>query len=167
MVDLPKQSPNWTQVITFGGIFSLSSVSLLLLISYLSLNVLYGEIITITLGVVTFIGMILGGYGLINTIYQHPILILTTEHIYLGLKGIFRSPLITNHGIIPKEDLKLIIVKDSRTTRFRLFLEGRQLLQLGVYKTIKETELQRISIKNLLTDHYPLIYISSPKYHEI
>ncbi len=167
VVDLSKDSLNWKRIIIFGGIFGLFSIIMLLLLISFGVELLYRQIILISLLAVTLIGMIISGYELLNTLYQQPILILTTSNIYLGLKALFRPAIITDKGIIPREDLQLVIVKDSRSQRFRLFLEGRKILQLGVFNTINEAELQRMHLKNLLSDFYHQIYISSPKYHEI
>ena len=167
MINLPKQTLNWRRVIFFAGVLGILSISSSVLVSYLGPNFLYGEMITLTLLIITTCGMIFGGYGLVNELYQQPILVMTPSHIYIGLKIFLRSPRIVDRGIMPKEDLKLIIVKDSRSQRFRLILEGRQLLQLGVYNTLNEVELKRMRLKKVLTDFYLQIYISSPKYHEI
>ncbi|UCG90396.1 MAG: hypothetical protein JSU57_01305 [Candidatus Heimdallarchaeota archaeon] len=167
IVDLPNDTLNWKRVVIFGGIFSLCGVVLFFFLSLLGVEVLYGEIAVISLLVVAFFGLILGGYGLLNTLYQRPILILTTSNIYLGLKVLFRPAIVTDRGILPKDDLQLIVVKDSRSHRYRLFLEGRKLLQLGVYNSIIEAESQRMHLKKLLSAFYHQIYISSPTYHEI
>lgn len=128
---------------------------------------LYGLILEITLLVVAFLGVIYSGYGLINTLYEQPLMILTPNHIYLGTKVLLRSPYVKTNGIIPKEDLQLIIVRDSKSQLFTLYLEGRKLLQLGIYKTLKGAKHQRMHLRKSLADFYPHIYISVPKYHEI
>jgi hypothetical protein len=167
IIVLPKRSLHIRRVFYFVVVLSISSVSAFLLIFSLGLTILYRLILEITLLVVAFLGMIYGGYGLINSLYEHPLMILTSNHIYLGIKVLFRSPYIKTSGIIPKEDLRLIIVRDLKSNLFKLYLEGRKLLQLGIYKTFSEVKHQRMQIRKSLTDYYPHIYISTPKYHEI
>lgn len=167
VIVLPKPTPDLTRVIYFVGILGVSSVSLFLLINSLGPTVLYRLILEITLVVVAFIGMIYGSYGLINTLYQQPLMILTPSHIYLGDKVPFRSPFVKTSGIVPKEDLQLIIVRDSKSHLLKLYLEGRKLLQLGIYKILDEVKHQRMHLRKLIADFYPFIYICTPKYHEI
>ena len=111
--------------------------------------------------------MIYGGYTLLNSLYEQPIMILTPTNIYLGNKLLFRSPYVEASGILPKEDLQLIIVRDSKFNVFKLYLEGRKLLQIGIYSTLQEAKNQRIKLRESLASFYPQIYISIPKYQEI
>ena len=103
VINLPKQTLNWRRVIFFGGVLGIFSVSSSVLVSYLGPNFLYGEIVTLTLLIITTCGMIFGGYGLVNEIYKQPILVMTPSHIYIGLKILLRSPRIVDRGIMPKE----------------------------------------------------------------
>ncbi|MFX1283755.1 MAG: hypothetical protein ACFFB5_08870 [Promethearchaeota archaeon] len=167
IIDLPKETPNWKRVVIYGGILSLFSLILFLILSSFGMEVLYEEITSISLLIVSFFGIILGGLGLLNALYQQPILILTSSNIYLGRKIIFRPAIITDRGIMLKNDLQLIVVKDSRSQHYRLFLEGRKLLLLGVFNSIDKAEQHRMCLKKLLSAFYKHIYISSPKYHEI
>ncbi|MFX1538966.1 MAG: hypothetical protein ACFFDI_32685, partial [Promethearchaeota archaeon] len=80
---------------------------------------------------------------------------------------LFRSPYVKTSGIIPKEDLQLIIVRDSKSNHYKLYLEGRKILQLGIYKTINEAKNQRRKLRQFLADFYPHIYISMPRFQEI
>jgi len=110
----------------------------------------------------------IGLFGFINEgFYRHPILVLTTSHIYIGSKTLFRSPKLKDSGIIPLRDISLVIVRDSRTQKIRLFLEGRKLIQLGTHKLLKNAELQRKEIQENLALFYPEIYVSQPLHQNI
>ncbi|MFX0124659.1 MAG: hypothetical protein ACFFAE_13585 [Candidatus Hodarchaeota archaeon] len=167
VIVLPKTTLHLRKVFCFVGILSVSSVSLFYLLISLGPMILYRLIPEIILLAVALLGVICGSYGLFNTLYNQPILVLTPNDICLGKKVLFRSPYVKTSGIIPKEDLKLIIVRDSKSNMFKLYLEGRKLLQLGIYKTFNEIKHQRMQLRKTLADFYPYIYISIPKYHEI
>ncbi|MFX1538965.1 MAG: hypothetical protein ACFFDI_32680, partial [Promethearchaeota archaeon] len=49
----------------------------------------YGLILDIVLFIVALIGIIYGWYGLVNTLYEQPIMILTPENIFLGNNSAF------------------------------------------------------------------------------
>ncbi|UCG03287.1 MAG: hypothetical protein JSW11_04705 [Candidatus Heimdallarchaeota archaeon] len=167
VIVLPRETPCLRRLIYSTGILSFSSVLLILLIISLGQSMFYGSILEITIFVASLIGWIYGVYSFINALYEQPIMILTVDQIYSGRKLLFRSPFINTSGIIPNEDLQLIIVRDSKLNFFKLYLEGRKLLQLGIYKTLNQAKDQRISLRNSLADFYPSIYISLPTYHEI
>lgn len=167
VIALEKKTFNLGKIFYFVGILIVCSIVLILLVNYLGPTILYGLIHELLLFLFALIGIIYGVYGLINTFYEQEIMILTPNNIFLGNKLLFRSPFVKTTGIIPTEDLQLIIVKDSKFNLFRLYLEGRKLLQLGKYSTLEEAKNQRIKFRNYLTEFYPQLYISMPIYRDI
>ena len=167
VIVLQKTFPELRKVLYSIGIFIVSSVIVFLIINSLGLSLFYGLILEVVLFIIAFIGMIYGGYSLVNTLYEQPIMILTPNNIYLGNKLLFRSPYVEASGILPKEDLQLVIVRDSKLNVFKLYLEGRKLLQLGIYKTLQEAKFQRKMLRESLASFYPQIFISLPKYQDI
>ncbi|MFX1505424.1 MAG: hypothetical protein ACFFDC_04830 [Promethearchaeota archaeon] len=167
VIDLQKKSYNLRRILYFIGILITCSFVLILFINSLGSKILYGSILEIILFFLALIGMIYGGYGLINTLYEQNVMICTLNNILIGNKLLFRSPFVKESGIVPKEDLQLIIVKDSKFNLFRLYLEGRKLLQLGKYTTLEEAKNERLKFRNSLTEFYPQLYISMPIYRDI
>lgn len=167
VIVLQKSLPEIKKTIFSLGIFSVSSVIILLIIHSLGVALFYGLILEVALFIFAVIGILYGGYQLANTIYEQPIMILTLNNIYLGKKLLFRSPYVKPSGILPKGDLQLIIVRDSKLNVFKLYLEGRELLQLGIYRTLQEVTTQRMKLRESMAIFYPQIYISLPIYQEI
>lgn len=166
VIDLPRDKPNWKRIVIFGSFCGLCCSSLIYLIRSQT-NVFYADIITIILTSLSLFGILIGTYVVMNEIYKQPILVLTPSNLYLGLKTIFRPVKVVHSGILPRYDLQLVIVRDSHSQRFRLILEGRQLVELGIYNTREEVEEHRIHLRTLLAAFYPQIYISTPIFHEV
>jgi hypothetical protein len=167
VIDLQKKNNNLRRIFYFLGIFFICGIVLILLLNSLGPRIFYGLILEIFLFFIASIGVIYSVYGLFNTLYEQEIIILTRNNIFLGNKLLFRSPFVKKSGIIPNEDLQLIIVKDSKFNLFRLYLEGRKLLQLGNYRTLEEAKNQRMKFRNSLKEFYPHLYISMPIYRDI
>jgi len=167
VVYLSKKKPDWIRLILYGIILLLSSSTFLILITYIGSRVIYSEIGVFAILSLFTIGMVIGGYGVINEgIYQRPILVLTSYHIYLGTKNLFRSSQLYDTKVNPNRDLSLVIIRDSRSGKYRLILEGRKLLHLGYYKNLESVELQRSGMKKILSKFYPTLYISAPLYQK-
>jgi hypothetical protein len=106
-------------------------------------------------------------YVLIDTLYQRPMLLMLSDRIYLGTSKFLRSVKIKDSGIFPIIDMKLVLVKDSSSQKFWLMLEGRKIIDLGLFNTKEEAEYQRQLIRRKIADFYPELYISVPIYREI
>jgi hypothetical protein len=94
-------------------------------------------------------------------------LLLSSDKIYLGTSKLLRSVKIKDSGFIPFSDMKLVLVKDSSSQKFWLMLEGRKIIDLGLFNTKEEADYQRQLIRRKITDFYPELYISVPIYREI
>ncbi|MFX0182929.1 MAG: hypothetical protein ACFE95_07595 [Candidatus Hodarchaeota archaeon] len=164
---LSKKKPELIRLILYGIVLLLSSSIFLTLLVYTGSRVVYSEIVVLAILSLILIGMVIGSYGIINEgIYQRPILVLTPYHIYLGTKNLFRSSRIYDTEVNPDRDLSLVIIRDSRTKKYQLILEGRKLLHLGYYKNLESVELQRSGMKKIFSKFYPALYISAPLYQK-
>ena len=98
---------------------------------------------------------------------QHPILVLSPRHVYIGTKNLGRSPEIFDTRVNPKSDMQLVIVQDSKSGKFRIMLEERVLLDLGMFKNLPLAETFRQNLKTKVSTFYPELFIASPAYKKI
>lgn len=165
VIDLPREHSDWRKIITFSIISLLGLILLYVSIEEFIQDLLYNNIFFLLIIALIILITTIGILGFINEgFYRHPILVLTTNHIFIGSKALFQSPKLKDSGINPLRDISLVIVKDSRTKKYRLFLEGRKLIQLGTHRQIEIAELQRKKIQKKLALFYPKIYVSQPLY---
>ncbi|MHA2225480.1 MAG: hypothetical protein ACXAC8_09770 [Candidatus Hodarchaeales archaeon] len=133
VINLPNRYLNWGRIITFSVVFVIITNFLLLLVDLSYPNILYQEVPLILSFTVLSVGEILIVIKLLKEIFQRPILVLTPNRIYCGKKILFRSSSLADSGINTKNDMKIVIVQDSVLKQFRVMLEERYLIQLGIY----------------------------------
>ncbi|MFX0150208.1 MAG: hypothetical protein ACFFAJ_05470 [Candidatus Hodarchaeota archaeon] len=168
VIYLSKKKLNWIHFAQYAILLLISSFSLIILMDNSEFQLIYSEIVIFLIFGLFIIGIVIGGYGIINVgLFQRPILVLSSHHIYLSTKNLIRSPKLHDTGINPNRDLSLVIVRDTQTGTYQLILEGRKLVHLGYYKTLETAEAQRSKMKTALTEFYPRLYISAPLFHNI
>ncbi|MFX0170502.1 MAG: hypothetical protein ACFE9L_01150 [Candidatus Hodarchaeota archaeon] len=168
VINLSKEKLNWIHFALNAILLFVSFLSFIIVLDNSEFQLIYSEIVIFVILGLFIVGIVLGGYGIINLgLFQRPILVLSPHHIYLSTKNFIRSPKLRDTEINLDRDLSLVIVRDTQTGMYQLILEGRKLVHLGYYKELEIAEAQRSRMKNVFREFYPHLYISAPLFHNI
>lgn len=164
---LPRRGQNWIRLSIFSISFLISFTYVIWSFWSLEFNIFYRKIIEISLFTILSFILLISVFGLVDTLYQQPILVLTANYIFIGTKRFLRSSRLQNSGLSPHNDMRLVIVKESSTQRLWLMLEEKKIIELGIFTTIEQAEKQRHQLKRIMSKYYPNVFISSPIYREV
>ena len=166
-INLPRKPPSRIRLCIASLIFLGCTLFLFSLLRDRNLDLFYSEISYISFLLFVSTISLLSGYVLIDILYQHPVLQMSPDRISIRTIKFLRRPRIQDSGISPFSDMKLILVKDSTSQKTWLMIEGRKIVDIGLFDTHAEAEYQRQEIKRVMSDLYPELYISVPIYREI
>ncbi len=166
-ITLPRRDQNLIQLSIFSISFLISFTYVIWSFWRLRFNIFYSQIIDVSLFTILSFMLLISGYGLIDALYQQPILVLTANNIFIGTKRFLRPSRLQNSGLSPHNDMRLIIVKESSTQRLWLMLEEKKIIDLGIFTTIEKAEKLRHQLKRIMSKYYPNVFISSPIYREV
>ena len=166
-INLPKKPLSRIRLCAVCFIFLGCALFFFFLLRDRNFNLFYIEITFIRFLFFVSTITLISGNILINMLYQRPVLLMSSDRIYIGTIKFFRRPRIQDSGISPFSDMKLILVKDSASQKTWLMLEGRKIVDLGLFDTNKEAEYQRQQIRRVISNFFPELYISAPIYQEI
>lgn len=168
VIKLPRRELDAFRIIMYALSVIMFLIMVLSTFGALGIQILYSNIFFLSIFVVLLFGLIVTTYILVNfSIFKHPILVLSPRHIYLGTKNLGRSPVIYDTRLNPTGDMQLVIVKDSHSLKYRVFLEKKILLNLGQFSELRIAEDHRKSLRNIMAKYYPELYISAPLYQDI
>lgn len=166
-INLPKKPLSRIRLCTASLIFLGCTIFFFSLLRDYNFNLFHSEISYISFLFFVSTVSLISGYVLINLLYQCQVLLMSPDRIYIGTLNFLRRTIIQDSGISPFSDMKLILVKDSASQKMWLILEGRKIVDLGLFDTHEEAEYQRQQIRRVISDFYPELYISAPIYREI
>ena len=165
VIDLPRKSYELLLISGYAFLFLLFfSLSFNMLLSF-GIWVFYSHIGYIIVFISSLGFLTASGYFLVNLLFfQHPILVLSPRHVYSGTKNLFRTPALTECKVKPDRDLSLVIVRDSRSKKYRVILEERVLIDLCSFSKLDKAQEFRESLKRRMSKFYPQILVSLPIY---
>ena len=165
VIDLPRKSYELFLIIGYSFFFLLFFIlSFNMLLSF-GIWIFYSHIGYLLVFIISLGFLTVSGYFLTNLLFfQHPILVLSPRHVYSGTKNLLRTPILTEDRVKPDRDLTLVIVRDSRSKKYRVFLEERILIDLGSFSKLEKAQESRESLKVRISKFYPKILVSLPIY---
>ncbi len=165
LIDLPKRDYDKIRIVVYSILFALFLISSVTIFLSTGIQILYSNIIYLTLFCISSGCMLVNGYFSANLLFfQHPVLVLSPQHVYFGTKNFWRTPELFDSRVKPDRDLQLVIVKDSHSGRYRIFLEERVLIDVGCFSELEKAQEFRESLKGRLSKFYPKILVSLPIY---
>ncbi|MHA2052316.1 MAG: hypothetical protein ACXACP_05725 [Candidatus Hodarchaeales archaeon] len=168
VIKLPKRELERFRVLTYTLYVLLFLLMTNSSFRSVGIQIIYSNIIYLSIFSVGLCGLIGSTYVLFNyTFFKHPILVLSPRHVYMGTKNLGRDPEIYDTRVIPTDDMQLVIVRDSHSLKYHVFLEKKMLLDLGHFSELEVAEDHRKFLQKRLTRFYPTLYISTPLYQEI
>jgi hypothetical protein len=168
VIDLPRRGYNKFRILLYLILTTLFLLILGRIFQLFGLQILYGNIIFLVFFIFSLSGFVISCYYVINSLFiQHPILVISPRHLYLGVKNLGRSPELYDTRVNPIHDMQLVIVQDSHTGKYRVILEERVLLDLGLFSNLALAQHHRQTLKSLLSQFYPELFIALTPYKKI
>ncbi|MHA1206479.1 MAG: hypothetical protein ACTSSO_02785 [Candidatus Hodarchaeales archaeon] len=168
VIDLPRREYDKIRILLYLILASMFLLILYLLVQLGGLQILYSNIFILSFFIFALSCFVICCYLVINSLYiQHPILVISPRHVYLSTKNLGRSPELYDTKLNPTHDMQLVIVQDSHTGKYRVMLEERILLDLGLFPNLALAQQHRQSLKSTLSKFFPELFISSPPYKKI
>lgn len=168
VIDLPRREYDKIRIF----MYLILTFTFLLILGRLfqlgGLQILYSNIVFLSFFIFATSGFVISCYLVVNSLsIQHPILVISPRHVYLGVKNLGRSPELYDTRVNPKHDMQLVIVQDSHTGKYRLLLEERILLDLGLFTDLALAQQHRQFLKSTISKFFPELFISLPPYKKI
>jgi len=168
VIDLPRREYDKIRIFLYSILSVLFFLILIRMFQLGGVQVLYANIIFLSFFIFTASCFVISCYLVVNSLYfQHPILVISPRHLYLGVKNFGRSPELHDTRVNPKHDMQLVIVRDSHTGKYRVILEERVLLDLGKFTNLAMAQQHRESLKSSLSKFFPELFISLTPYKKI